>query len=98
MGAGLCRRAGTAGAASSAALHRVMAGGRDLHQGQGCVNLPVSRGRQLGPDDRLPALGPAGCGRGQAVLPQGAGPAAHGEPAHDHRGQEPGLPACGAGD
>ena len=28
---------------------------------------------------------------GQAVLPQGAGPAAHGEPAHDHGGQEPGL-------
>ena len=34
---------------------------------------------------------------GEAVLPQGAGPAAHRQPANDHGGQEPGLSACGGG-
>jgi hypothetical protein len=37
-------------------------------------------------------LGQAGRGGGEALLPQGAGPAAYGEPAHHHRGQEPSLP------
>src|SRR3954471_12000994 len=36
-------------------------------------------------------LSQARCRGSQAVLPQGARAAAHGEPAHDHRGQEPGL-------
>ncbi len=37
-------------------------------------------------------------GGGEAVLSQGAGAAAHGEPAHHHRGQEPGLSKSRHGD
>src|SRR6186997_384935 len=37
-------------------------------------------------------LGEAGCGGGEAVLSQGLGAAAHGEPAHRHRRQESRLP------
>src|SRR4051812_47253467 len=48
------------------------------------VDSSVPRGGQPGPDDRLPALGQAGCRGRQAVLPQGARSAAHGQPAHDH--------------
>ncbi len=56
---------------------------------------PICIGRwTASPDDRLPAFGPARCGSGQVVLPQGAGAAAHRQPAHDHGGQEPGRPAC----
>ena len=36
----------------------------------------------------FPALGEARCWGGEAVLPQGAGPAAHSEPTHRHRRQE----------
>ena len=50
----------------------------------------------LGQCHRLPALGAARCRIGQAVLPQGAGPAARREPTHDHRGQEPSLPRAAA--
>jgi hypothetical protein len=50
------------------------------------------------PDDRLSALGQARCGGSEAVLPQGVGPAAHGEPAHDHGGQEPCLSESNRGE
>src|SRR5215217_1862053 len=73
----LCGRAGEADPAASAADQRLMAGGRDLCEGQGPLDLPVSRGGQPWPDDRLPALGEARCRGSQAVLPQGAGAAAH---------------------
>src|SRR4051795_1861377 len=36
-----------------------------------------------------------GCCGGEAVLPQGAGPAPYGEPPHDHGGQERGLSGRG---
>src|SRR5215207_3030153 len=68
---------------------------RDIRQGEGALDLPVSRRRQPRPDDRLSALGQAGRRGREAVLPQGAGSAAHGEPAHAHGGQEPGLAVCG---
>jgi hypothetical protein len=48
-------------------------------------------------DDRLPALGSVGRRCGRTLLPQSAGPTAHGEPEDDHSRQEPGLPACGGG-
>jgi hypothetical protein len=50
------------------------------------------RGRQSWADDRLPALGQAGCRSREALLPQDAWAAAYGEPPHHHGGQEPGLP------
>ncbi|MEA2769983.1 MAG: transposase, family [Acetobacteraceae bacterium] len=37
-------------------------------------------------DDRLSALSQARRWGGEAILPQGAGSASHGEPAHHHRG------------
>jgi len=48
VGAGLRRRTGTARPASPAAMHRVLAGGRDHHQGQGGLDLPISRRDSLG--------------------------------------------------
>ena len=51
---------------------RLVAGRRDIRQGEGPLDLPVSGGRQPGPDDRLPALGQAGCRGREAVLPQSA--------------------------
>ena len=38
------------------------------------------------------------CGSGQALLPQGVGPASHRKPAHDHRGQERRVPKSSGGD
>ena len=43
--------------------------------GKGSLDLSVPGGGQLWPNDRLPALGEARCWGGEAVLPQGAGPA-----------------------
>ena len=85
---GLRRRAGEAVATASALEQRLLASGRGLHQGQGPLDLPVSSGRQPGPDHRLPALGQAGCRGGEAVRPQSARLAAHGEPAYHHGRQE----------
>ncbi|CAA9221379.1 MAG: Mobile element protein, partial [uncultured Acetobacteraceae bacterium] len=72
--------------------------GRDLHPSEGALDLPVSRGGQPRADHRFPALGHAGRGGGEALFPQGVRPAAHGQPAHDHGGQEPRMPARGRGD
>src|SRR6185295_12296168 len=71
-------------------LHRSNGSWRvdETHQGEGPLDLSVSGGGQPGPDDRLSALGQAGCRSGETVLPQGAGSAAHGQPTHDHGRQE----------
>ncbi len=68
LDADLCRRVETPGLASSAAVHRVVAHGRDIHQGQWRLDLLVSCGQQPRPDDRLPACGPARCGCGSASI------------------------------
>src|ERR1700704_1676625 len=47
-----------------------------------------SRGQTIG----LSPVSQPGRGGGEAVLSQGTGPTAHGEPAHDHRRQEPRIP------
>ena len=60
---------------------------------KGRLDVFVSCRRQPGPDDRLPAVRAAGRSSGQALLPQGPSAAAHCQPAQDHGGQEPGLPA-----
>jgi hypothetical protein len=60
LGAGLRRVAGEAAPAPSAAQQRIMAGGRDLYQGQGRLDLSLSGCGQPGPDDRLPALAATG--------------------------------------
>src|ERR1700739_2631428 len=89
---GLRRRTGEADPAASADEQRLVARGRNLCEDRGPLDLSVSSGRWPGPDYRLPALGQAGCGSGQALLPQGVGPASYREPAHHHRGQESRLP------
>jgi hypothetical protein len=42
LGAGICRVAGEADPAPSAAQHRIMAGRRDLYQGQGSLDLSLT--------------------------------------------------------
>ena len=54
------------------------------------VDVSVSRGRQERSNHRS-GVGQARV-RSSEKAPQGAGEAAHGEPAHDNGGQEPGLP------
>ena len=95
---GLCRGVGEADPAAPADEQRLLAGGRDLRSGEGPLDVSVSGGGQPRPDDRLPALGEARCGGGEAVLPQGFGAAAYGEPAHHHRRQEPRLSESRRGD
>src|ERR1700712_1482276 len=70
----------------------------DLCEGEGSLDLPVSRARQPRSDHRLPAVGQARRRGGEAVLPQGGGAAAHGEPAHHYRGQECGRSEGGCRD
>src|SRR5215218_3369350 len=89
---GLRRGTRKADPAAAAAEQRLVAGGRDVCEGEGPLGLPVPGGGQPRPDDRLPALSQARCRGGQAVLPQGLRAAAYGEPAHDHGGQERCLP------
>src|SRR6478752_5785446 len=55
--------------------HRQLADGRDLHQGQGQVALPVSCGGFFRRDDRLLALGQAGRGCSKALSGQSVGTA-----------------------
>src|SRR4051812_2362970 len=62
--------------------------GRDVCEGKGPLDVPVPGGRQPRPDDRLPALGQTRCRGGEAVLSQGVGAAAYGEPTHHHGRQE----------
>jgi len=57
-----------------------------INQGQGRVYVSVSRGGQPRPDDRRPALGPAECDGGQALLLKGPAAATYREPAQDHGG------------
>src|SRR3982751_2088711 len=74
-------------------LHRSNGSWRvdETYEGEGTLDLSVSRRRQPGPDDRLSTLGQAGCRGGETVLPQSAWAAAHRQPPHAHGRQECGL-------
>lgn len=89
---GTCHRIGKANPAAFENEQRLVAGGRALFQGEGLVELSLSGGQQVQPDDRHPAFGQTGRCGGEAVPPQDAGPATDREPAHDHRVQETVLP------
>src|ERR1700722_19797343 len=71
------------------------AGGRNLHPGEGTLDVSLSGGGQPRADDRFPSGCAAGYGRGEAVLSQGHRAAAHRQPAHSHRRQESCLSQSG---
>src|ERR671929_1434640 len=66
---GLCARAGEADPATSAYVQWLVAGRRDIRQGEGTLDVSLSGGGQPRSDDRLSVLGQAGCRGSQAVLP-----------------------------
>ena len=84
---GLCGRAGEADPSPPASEQWLVAGRRDVCEGDGPLDLPIPRGRQPRLGHRLPALGQAGHRGGKALLPQSTGAAAHGEPTYHHGGQ-----------
>ena len=73
MGPALRPGSGTAPALEAQTDERQLAGGRDLHPGQGQLALPVSCGGFFRRDPRLSPLGQAGRGRSKALSGQSAG-------------------------
>src|ERR1700689_5706063 len=76
-------------------LQRLLAGRRNLHPGEGTLDVSLSGGGQPRGDDRFPSVCAAGYGRGEAVLSQGHRAAPHRQPAHPHRRQKSCLSQSG---